>query len=81
MFFNLFALHVTPGISHKRDSRLRELDMRMHDFLTAKQGRASATVIEKVASARDHVRSELEHGMPSRPSDQVLRKRSVRTRT
>lgn len=69
MFFNLFAPNAAPGIPHKRHSRLRELDMRMHDFLAAKQGRASATVIEKVASARDHVRRELERGTPSRPSD------------
>lgn len=65
MFFNPFAPDISPRLQGKRHSRLKELDMRMHDFLASKQGRASATVIEKVASARDHVRREIEHNSPA----------------
>ncbi len=81
LFFNPFAAGVFPLEQDKRYNRLRDLDMWMHGFLAAKQGRASATVIQTVASARDHVRHELEKCTPSRPAVQVLRKRSERTRT
>ncbi|WP_420408258.1 hypothetical protein [Hoeflea sp.] len=69
MFFHLFTPHVAPRFPHKRHSRLTELDRRMQDFLAAKRGRASANVLETVASARDRVRSEIELGTPSRSAE------------
>lgn len=65
MFFNPFALSAALRMQDKRHSRLTELDMRMHDFLVTKKGRASASVLKGVASARDHVRREIARGAPS----------------
>lgn len=66
MFFNPFAMMSISAIPQKRHSRLRELDLRMQDFLATKRGAASGKVIETVRSARDHVRREIRENNPDR---------------
>ncbi|WP_394690670.1 hypothetical protein [Hoeflea sp.] len=66
MFFNPFAMMSASAIPQKRHSRLRELDLRMQDFLTTKRGAASGKVLENVKSARDHVRREIQGNNLSR---------------
>lgn len=56
--WTIFTWPEGPSEESVRLERLRDIEGRMNAYLLEKQGEACADVIDKVQTARDHVRSE-----------------------